>query len=133
MKKLLLIAIALVTLQVSAQNDKTNKLNNKSAEEIAQMQTERLTKALSLDEAQQKRISILNLQHAKMQEELRSSKMEEKKASKERRMELKKGLESNRNNRDNNMKAILSDEQYAKWTTLKEKQKDERLERRGKK
>ncbi len=121
MKKLLLIAIALVTLQVSAQNDKTNKLNNKSAEEIA------------LDEAQQKRISILNLQHAKMQEELRSSKMEEKKASKERRMELKKGLESSRNNRDNNMKAILSDEQYAKWTTLKEKQKDERLERRGKK
>lgn len=133
MKKLLLIAIALVTLQVSAQNDKTNKLNNKSAEEIAQMQTERLTKVLSLDEAQQKRISILNLQHAKMQEELRSSKMEEKKASKERRMELKKGLESSRNNRDNNMKAILSDEQYAKWTTLKEKQKDERLERRGKK
>ena len=89
MKKLVLIAIALATFQMNAQNDKAEKFKNSSVEEIAEMQTARLTETLSLNEAQQKRISIISLENVKMKKEMMASKEERKKLSKEERMKMK--------------------------------------------
>jgi len=126
MKKLVLIAIAFATFQMNAQNDKVEKFKNSSVEEIAEMQTARLTETLSLNEAQQKRISIISLENAKMKKEMMASKEERKKLSKEERMKMKQIHEAKKNEMDGHMKAILSAEQYEKWSTLKEEQKDKR-------
>lgn len=129
MKKLVLIAIALATFQMNAQNDKAEKFKNSSVEEIAEMQTARLTETLSLNEAQQKRISIISLENAKMKKEMMASKEERKKLSKEERMKMKQIHQAKRNEMDGHMKAILSAEQYEKWSTLKEEQKDKRKDK----
>jgi len=126
MKKLVLIAIAFVTFQMNAQNENAEKLNNNSVEDIAEMQTARLTKALNLNEAQQKRISIISLENAKMKKEMMTSREERKKLSKEDRMKMKQIHEAKKNEMDGHMKAILSAEQYEKWSTLKEEQKNKR-------
>lgn len=126
MKKLVLIAIAFVTFQMNAQNENAEKLNNNSVEDIAEMQTARLTKALNLNEAQQKRISIISLENAKVKKEMMTSREERKKLSKEDRMKMKQIHEAKKNEMDGHMKAILSAEQYEKWSTLKEEQKDKR-------
>ena len=129
MKKLVLIAIAFATFQMNAQNDKVEKFKNSSVEEIAEMQTARLTETLSLNEAQQKRISIISLENAKMKKEMMASKEERKKLSKEERMKMKQIHQAKRNEMDGHMKAILSAEQYEKWSTLKEEQKDKRKDK----
>ena len=129
MKKLVLIAIAFATFQMNAQNDKAEKFKNSSVEEIAEMQTARLTETLSLNEAQQKRISIISLENAKMKKEMMASKEERKKLSKEERMKMKQIHQAKRNEMDGHMKAILSAEQYEKWSTLKEEQKDKRKDK----
>ena len=126
MKKLVLIAIAFVTFQMNAQNENAEKINNNSVEDIAEMQTARLTKALNLNEAQQKRISIISLENAKVKKEMMTSREERKKLSKEDRMKMKQIHEAKKNEMDGHMKAILSAEQYEKWSTLKEEQKDKR-------
>lgn len=98
MKKLVLIAIAFVTFQMNAQNENAEKLNNNSVEDIAEMQTARLTKALNLNEAQQKRISIISLENAKMKKEMMTSREERKKLSKEDRMKMKQIHEAKKRN-----------------------------------
>ncbi|MBQ0768547.1 MAG: hypothetical protein KBT58_04600 [Bizionia sp.] len=130
MKKLVLIAIALVTFQMNAQNENAEKFNNSSVEEIAEMQTARLTKALNLDEGQQKRISIIALENAKVKKEMMASKENRKRMSKEERKTMQKRHEETTTAMDNHMKAVLSAEQYTKWSAFKAEKQEERKENR---
>ncbi|TYB72504.1 hypothetical protein ES677_13980 [Bizionia gelidisalsuginis] len=131
MKKLVLIAIALVTFQMNAQNEKAEKFNNSSVEEIAEMQTARLTKALTLNEAQQKRISILSLQNANLEKEMMAAR-NNKSLSKGERKKIQNKRHALKNERDNHMKSILTAEQYTKWSSIKEEQnkREDKLNKR---
>ena len=132
MKKIAIILIALVTMQVSAQEKKRDHqrdgqraqmeaMKDLSPEEIATLQTKKMTLHLDLNEAQQKKMESFFLEEAKF----RKAKMEERKAMKEsgeKKQFSKEDKYKMMNERldhqievKQKMKSILNDEQFEKW------------------
>jgi hypothetical protein len=130
MKKIILIAIAFVGLQVVAQGQKNQgnknrgnhqKMMNLSAEEMATLQTKKMTLMLDLDASQQNEIKKINLENATK----RKAMMAERKAKKESG-EAQKPTQEQRYAMANakldhmiaakaKMKKILNKEQFEKW------------------
>ena len=152
MKKLLLIAIALITVNATAQELKRERQNKGehervqqfkdfSPEEVATLQTKKMTLHLDLTDAQQKQIQAILLEQAKA----RKSKMEARKKMHEEGGE--KPSKEDRFNRANEqldsrialkskMKNILSTEQFEKWergNAMKGKQRTKTRNRQGEK
>ena len=132
MKKIVIILFALVAIQITAQEKKRDQqrdgqraqmeaMKDLSPEEIATLQTKKMTLHLDLNEAQQKKVETLFLEEAK----LRKAKMEERKAMKEgaeRKTITKEDKFKMMNARldhqiemKQKMKSILNDEQFEKW------------------
>ena len=132
MKKIVIILIAMVAMQVTAQDKKRDhqrdgqraqmeSMRDLSPEEIATLQTKKMTLHLDLNEAQQKKVETLFLEEAK----LRKTKMEERKAMKdssEKKQFTKEDKFKMMNERldhqiemKQKMKSILNDEQFEKW------------------
>jgi hypothetical protein len=130
MKKLILIAIAFIGLQATAQQqrkqgpqngERGEKMMNLSAEEIATLQTKKMTLALDLNASQQKEIQQINLENAS----IRKAHMDERKAkreagtaekpSKEERLKMMNAMLDHKIEMKAKMKTILNKEQYAKW------------------
>lgn len=149
MKKVLILALAMFALQATAQQpnkkgnkgERVNKMMNLSAEEIATLQTKKMTLFLDLNESQQAKIQKINLENATK----RKAMMAERKARKESG-EAKRPTEEERLKMANakldhkiamkaKMKDILNDKQYAKWekaqARMAMKRKD-KGEKRGK-
>ena len=143
MKKLFLIALALVTIQVSAQNkkqgtrngDRTEKgqrMSDFTPEEMAQLQTKKMTLDLDLTASQQKQIEKLNLENAKT----RKSKMEARQANrkdgkgeklnKEERLARMNERLDNQMEMKAKMKKILNDEQFTKWEAISTRKHDKK-------
>lgn len=132
MKKLVIIALALFALQVTAQERKRapqnkergQKMMNLSAEEMATLQTKKMTLHLDLNESQQAKIHKLNLENAtkrKAMMEARKAKKESgntEKPSKEERLAMVNAKLDHQIAMKAKMKTILNDEQYAKWEKL---------------
>jgi len=134
MKKIVIILIALVTLQVMAQErkrefrdeargERMEAMKDLTPEEMATLKTKRMTLHLDLTADQQKKIQALNLEQA----EIRKTKMEEHRAMKEKG-EMKELTKEDRFKMMNErldhqiaikqeMKTILNEEQYKKWET----------------
>lgn len=131
MKKLILIALAFVAIQATAQEQKKDRKNGDhkrghalaqlSAEEIATIQTKKMTLFLDLDESQQREIKKINLEKAiarKEHMEARKAKKESgtmEKPSKEDRVAKINKMLDNKIATKAKMKKILNAEQYAKW------------------
>ncbi|WP_147678424.1 hypothetical protein [Algibacter pacificus] len=129
MKKLIIIALAFIGLQATAQRqeggprnqDRGGKMMNLSAEEIATLQTKKMTLFLDLDEGQQKKIYKINVENATQ----RKAMMEERKAkkeagtaekpSKEDHLKMMNAMLDKKIAEKAEMKKILNDDQYAKW------------------
>ncbi|WNH11244.1 hypothetical protein [Thalassobellus suaedae] len=130
MKKLIIIAIALISIQAIAQGDRKerpnrednrNKMMNLSAEEMATLQTKKMTLHLDLNKSQQDDIYKINLENAT----LRKTQMAERKArkeagtaqkpSKEERLKMMNARLDHKIAIKAKMKKILNGEQYAKW------------------
>jgi hypothetical protein len=134
MKKVILIVLALITIQVSAQDrkqefrkgerkERVNKFEDFSAEEIAELQTKRMTLDLDLTSSQQKQIQKLNLENAterKAKMEERQSKMMEKgeKPSKEGRLKMMNERLDKQIEMKEKMKKILNEKQFEKWEKI---------------
>lgn len=125
MKNIILIAVAFIGLQVVAQGQKNRdghqKMMNLSAEEIATLQTKKMTLILDLDASQQNEIKSINFENATK----RKAMMAERKAKKESG-EAKKPSQEERYAMANakldhmiatkaKMKKILNKEQFEKW------------------
>ena len=131
MKKLLLIALAFIGLQVTAQgqkpnhhkegNERFNALKNLSAEDAATLQTKKMTLALDLNESQQKDIYKINLENAtkrKAHMEAWKAKKESgtaEKPSQEERVKMMNAMLDHKIAEKAKMKKILNDDQYTKW------------------
>lgn len=138
MKKLILITVAFLAIQATAQEHKREhrgnkergqKMMNLSAEDIATLQTKKMTLHLDLNESQQAKIQKINLENAKARKaamEKRKAKVAEIKAKKESGEKIEKPTQEQRVKMANKMldhkiatkkkmKEILNDEQYAKW------------------
>src|SRR5690606_5117364 len=130
MKKLCIIAIAFITLQATAQDQKptltkakVERMNSDmSPEDIAQIQTKKMTLELDLDESQQKKVNALLLEEEKARVEKKAAyrKMKEDadtKAAitKEDRVKMMNERLDKQIEMKAKMKTILNADQYAKW------------------
>jgi len=129
MKRLIIIVLALFALQVTAQERKRvhqnkeigQKMMTLSAEEMATLQTKKMTLHLDLNESQQAKIQKINLENAskrKAMMEARKAKKESgntEKPSKEERLAMVNAKLDHQIAMKAKMKEILNDEQYAKW------------------
>ncbi len=120
------IALLIGALGMAQEEGKSNRgaMKDLTPEQMATLQTKKMTLALDLSEAQQSQIQALNLENAKT----RKAKMEERKAKKEAG-EAKKPTSEERYAIQNarldqmiaqkaEMKKILSEEQYDKWEKM---------------
>lgn len=100
----ILLASLLISTSVFSQTEKT-------PEERAAVQTEKMTKELSLTAEQIEKVKVINLGIIQKNEGIRTSTMtgEEKKAA----------HKSNEEARDSMIKGALTDEQYQKYQVLK--------------
>ena len=148
MKKIVLIALALITLQVSAQegrgqNKKMDKkehaerMSDYTPEEMAQIQTKQMTLALDLTDAQQKQIMALNVENAKSRKafmEERKKNMDNKDAkepSKEERLKMKNAMLDQKIEMKKKMSDILNKEQFEQWQAMaKEKMENGRRQKK---
>lgn len=132
MKKIILIALALVTIQVSAQDkgpenrkgnkmEKGQRMSDFTPEEMAQLQTKKMTLDLDLTEAQQKKIEKINLENAKERKEKMEARQAKKKdgtgekPSKEERLAMMNERLDKQMEIKQKMKQILNAEQFEKW------------------
>lgn len=133
MKRLFLIALALVTLQITAQDrknmskkgERVENMQSYTPEEMAELQTKKMTLALDLTESQQKQVMALNLENAKerkaiMKKRQEMKKEEEASLSKEDKLKMKNNILDKQIAMKAKMKKILNDEQYSKWENLQE-------------
>jgi len=124
MKKVILLVVLMVGFTTMAQKgERRHKgdFKNMSAEQMATLQTKKMTLDLELTEAQQSKIKAFNLENAKK----RKAKMEERKAQKDtsERPKLTSdeqyALKSERLDaaiaHKADLKKILSNEQFEKW------------------
>jgi hypothetical protein len=142
MKKLMLIAIALITLSATAQNQKnrTGDFKDLSPEEVATLNTKRMTLHLDLTASQQEEVKALMLEEAKQREVLQATRdkkrenNEAQKPSKEERYAMANERLDRQIEMKKKMRNILSAEQYEKWETyLSDKNKTRQKRRHGSK
>lgn len=140
MKKIVFIALALVAFQLTAQDkkerpnrergEKMERYQDYSPEEMANLQTKKMTLHLDLNESQQKEIKKLNLENAIA----RKAKMEAHKAqkesgniekpSKEARLKMMNDRLDHQIEMKSNMKKILNADQFTKWEKSQEEMKN---------
>lgn len=153
MKKLVLIAIALVTINATAQEhrkelrDREHQMENErgergdrkemfkdfTAEEIATLQTKKMTLHLDLTSVQQTKIQALNLEQVKLRKEkmeAREKMMEtqDAKPSKEDRLKMMNEKLDHQIAAKQKLKSILTAEQFEKWELSQRKPNKRRAE-----
>lgn len=108
MKRIFAVAAALCLLAAPgafAQNQKQNQngrmpKERPTVEQMAQRQTERMTQELGLDEVQAKKVYAINLKQAQQMEAARAQ------------------MVKNRQAHAADMKSVLTDSQYDKWSQM---------------
>ncbi|MFD2824420.1 hypothetical protein ACFS5M_12130 [Lacinutrix iliipiscaria] len=140
MKKIAIIAIALFTLQINAQERGERKKGRAdfTPEEMAQLQTKKMTLDLDLTEAQQIEVSKINLENAKARKakmeafESRKDNKDAEKPSKEERLKMKNEMLDAQIATKQRMKSILNAEQFEKWEKLQDKRQNMKGKRKMK-
>ena len=133
MKKLIIIAIALVSLQGIAQGQKkdrpnnqerTQRMDNLTPDEAANLQTKKMTLHLDLNDKQQKEIYKLNLENATKRQEMKAAYKAKKdsgemqKPSKEQRLAMQNAKLDYQIAMKAKMKTILNADQFSKWEKM---------------
>ena len=140
MKKIVFILLALIALKVSAQEknerpnrergEKMERYQDYTPEEIANLQTKKMTLHLNLNESQQKEIKELNLENAISRETMMESHKAQKesgnmeKPSKEARLKMMNDRLDRQIERKGKMKKILNADQFTKWEKSQEEMKN---------
>ena len=130
MKKILIIAVALLALQVTAQEQQRERSNKQgkslkmmdlSAEDAAALQTKKMTLHLDLNKSQQAEIKKINLENTTKRKAMIAERKARKKSgeiqkpTQEQRLEMVNTKLDRKIAMKAKMKNILDKEQYAKW------------------
>jgi hypothetical protein len=130
MKKVLLIALAFISIQAIAQErrgqhrkgggkERTQMMKDLTPEQAATLQTKKMTLRLDLTEGQQKEIYKINLANAKERkakiEEIKKLRERNEKPSKESRYNMMNERLDKQIAMKKQMKSILSEEQYKRF------------------
>ena len=138
MKKLMILAVALLSFQLStAQQDGNRqmkrqqyKMQDKSPEETAELKAKRMTLSLDLSDKQQDQVYTLFLENEKerqAQREANQAKSEKPSKEEIESIRLDKQIEMKRK-----LKDILNEEQYAKWEKNMENRRNNFQKQKGK-
>lgn len=121
MKKIVFTLVLMISITALAQTGHRNGMREMTPEQIADLQTKKMTLALDLTEAQQAQIRKLNLENAN----LRNNKIRERNAKKEsgerkaltseERYALKTARLDHQIAQKKELQKILSKEQFEKW------------------
>lgn len=144
MKKIFIIALALVSFTINAQDkrenrlaDKKEKLSKMNAEDMADHKTKKMVKHLGLTEAQEQQVYALNLENAKGRIAMKTKRLEARtnneKPSKEAHLARKNARQEHMEATKSKMQSILTEEQFEKLNKHLEKRKNKRAEKRGEK
>ena len=142
MKKILVVCMFMVTVSMMAQRGEGHdrvSMKNLTPEQVGTLKAKKATLALDLTAEQQEQMQTLLTENAKM----RKSKMEGRKAKKERG-ETKEMTSEERYERANKhldyqlaqkekLKNILSEEQLAKWEKMQHRKGKHRRGKKGRK
>ena len=130
MKKILIIAVALLALQVTAQEQQRERSNKQgkslkmmdlSAEDAAALQTKKMTLHLDLNKSQQAEIKKINLENTTKRKAMIAERKARKKSgeiqkpTQEQRLKMLNTKLDRKIAMKAKMKNILDKEQYAKW------------------
>lgn len=130
MKRIMLIALALISIQAIAQErrgehrkgdrkERAHMMKDLTPEQIATLQTKKMALRLDLTEAQQKEIYKINLANSKERkakiEEIKKLRENNEKPSKEDRYNMMNGRLDKQIAMKKKMKSILSEEQYKRF------------------
>lgn len=136
MKKLIIIAIALISIQGIAQGEKkqgpsnqerSQRMNDLTPDEAATLQTKKMTLHLDLSEKQQKDIYKINLENATKRKDMMAAMKAKKesgqmeKPSKENRLAMQNAKLDHQIATKAKMKSILNADQFAKWEKAQSK------------
>lgn len=132
-----------VFAQRDGRGDRMKKMMDATPEEMAEMQTKRLTLALVLDDKQQKEVYDMELANAKERKAQWAKFAERRKSGEKPSEEELAAMRDSRKERyaamldkqiaqQEKMQKILNEEQFAKWREMKEKQKERMTSRDGK-
>ena len=125
MKKLIVIALLSLSISGVAQ-EKKNRINEDrpqlTAEQQNELQVKKLTLELDLSAQQQKEIANIvakkQLKREAMRTELKSKKAEDKKLTSDEKFVLKRNMLDEQIAHKNEMKKVLTPEQYEKWEKM---------------
>lgn len=127
MKTILVTAFMAVCMVcgASAQNNterpcrdnKCDKMTQMTPEQMAERRTEKLTRELSLTDAQARQVYQLNLKDAQ-------SAVQHRKEADARREQMMAKWKTYQAERDAQMKKVLTPEQYTKWSEMQLKKRD---------
>ncbi|WP_396177899.1 hypothetical protein [Flavobacterium sp.] len=125
MKKLIVIALLSLSISGVAQ-EKKNRINEDrpqlTAEQQNELQVKKLTLELDLSAQQQKEIAKIvakkQLKREAMRTELKSKKAEDKKLTSDEKFVLKRNMLDEQIAHKNEMKKVLTAEQYEKWEKM---------------
>ncbi len=120
MKKWIIASALLMLVSVSTFAQRQSKGERPSPQERAKMMTERMANQLELTEAQKEQVMLINMEYA----EKREAEMEARK----KEMEARK-IEAQE--QEAKIQSVLTEEQRAKWTQLKDKRQNLRGRRPG--
>lgn len=123
-KKLASIALmGLITLGAFAQNQKRGNQSDMTPDQMAELQTKKMTLHLELTDAQQKKVYNLNKEHAIEREarrkEMRTLREKGEKLAENNRFERKNTRLDAQLARQKEMKKILNETQYEIWKNSK--------------
>ena len=130
MKNVIIIALALFALQITAQQNKkgkhqngerANRMEQISAEDMASLHTKRMTLHLDLNASQQAEVMKINLENATKRKEMMAERQakkqsgDTKKPTPEERLKMANARLDHKIAVKAKMKTILNPEQFAKW------------------
>jgi uncharacterized protein YdbL (DUF1318 family) len=127
MKKFIISALAIVFSVASAMAQDVQKAKTqKTPDEKSVRFTERMTRELSLDAAQQERVKAINLERFKNIEETKVQSGLDAPARRQKMKEIE-------DNYFSTLKGVLSADQFTKFQAMKAEMKEKAFERRNKK
>ncbi|MFT6796286.1 MAG: protein CpxP [Maribacter sp.] len=132
MKKLALIVVLLTGVYLTAQRHegKRNGMKDLNPEQMATLQTKKMTLALDLSQNQQKEVASILLAHAELrktkQEQRKAKRDEDTKPTKEERFAMQNERLDYMIAHKAEMKKLLTEVQFSKWGKMQHKRHEDR-------
>ncbi|SIQ93885.1 lysozyme family protein [Maribacter ulvicola] len=132
MKKLVMAILVMAGITATAQdhgrNEKRGDMRNLTSEQVATIQTKKMTLALDLNKSQQAKVKTIlteeaAVRKAKMEERIAHKKEGKKVLTADEKYAMQNARLDHQIARKEQMKSILNDEQFEKWEKMNHKRK----------